>query len=122
MLTHRLNLIAKFNSMEISPSKLNDWMNKMDPSLLQIIDCREPDEWEICRIEGSQLIPLSTFAESINQFKDSKSMTFVIYCHHGIRSLHATNHMKSKGFQNTYSLSGGIEKWSCDIDPTILRY
>ena len=108
--------------MEISPSKINDWMNEIDPSLLQIIDCREQDEWEICHIKGSKLIPLSTFAESINQLKDSELMTFVVYCHHGIRSLHAAHHMQSKGFQNTYSLSGGIEKWSCDIDPTIPRY
>ena len=108
--------------MEISPSKLNNWLNEIDSSLLQIIDCREPDEWDICHIEGARLIPLSVFVESINKFKGSESMTFVIYCHHGIRSLHATHQMRSKGFQNTYSLAGGIERSSYDIDPTIARY
>ena len=60
--------------------------------------------------------------ENTLKFKDYKSMTFVIYCHHGIRSLHATHQMRSKGFKNTYSLAGGIERWSYDIDPTIARY
>ena len=108
--------------MEITPAKLKEWLDEIDSSLLNIIDCREQDEWEICHIKEASLIPLSVFTESINKFKDSKSMTFVIYCHHGIRSLHATHQMRSKGFKNTYSLAGGIERWSYDIDPTIARY
>jgi rhodanese-related sulfurtransferase len=108
--------------MEISPSKLNNWLNEIDFSLLHIIDCREQDEWDLCHIKGAMLMPLSVFAELINKFKGSESMTFVIYCHHGMRSLHATHQMRSKGFQNTYSLAGGIERWSYDIDPTIARY
>ena len=67
-------------------------------------------------------MPLSVFEESVIKFKGSESMIFVIYCHHGIRSLHATHQMRSKGFQNSYSLEGGIERWSNDIDPTIARY
>ncbi|MDA7650059.1 rhodanese-like domain-containing protein [Verrucomicrobiales bacterium] len=59
--------------MEISPSELNNWLNEIDSSLLQIIDCREPDEWDICHIEGARLIPLSVFVESINKFKGYES-------------------------------------------------
>ena len=108
--------------MEINPSKLNDWLNGIAPSSFHLIDCREQEEWDICHIKGARLMPLSVFEESVIKFKSSESMPFVIYCHHGIRSLHATHQMRSKGFQNSYSLAGGIERWSNDIDPTIARY
>ena len=108
--------------MEISPSKLNIWINKKNSSLLRIIDCREEDEWNICHIKRAELIPSSVFIDSINKLRGSKSVTFVIYCHHGMRSLHATHHMRSKGFQKIYNLAGGIDRWASDIDPTMNRY
>ncbi len=92
------------------------------PNHIHLIDCRESDEWELCRIESSELIPLSQFASSTANWEPGDTRTKVIYCHHGIRSLQATGFLRNKGFENTYSLQGGIENWSIEIDPSIPRY
>ena len=89
---------------------------------IHLIDCRETDEWELCRIEGSELIPLSQFANLTANWELNDTRNKVIYCHHGIRSLQATGFLRNKGFENAYSLQGGIDNWSVEIDPNMPRY
>ena len=46
----------------------------------------------------------------------------VVYCHHGIRSLNAISQLRALGFTRLYNLSGGIDQWTTDIDPSLPRY
>ena len=46
----------------------------------------------------------------------------VVYCHHGIRSLHAALALRSRGYTQARSLRGGIDRWSAEIDPAMPRY
>jgi len=46
----------------------------------------------------------------------------LIYCHHGSRSLKAVEFLRSKGYQNTFSVKGGIDLWAQEIDTTLTRY
>jgi len=46
----------------------------------------------------------------------------IIYCHHGVRSLHAVQYLRQQGFQNTLSMQGGIDAWSNQIDPNLEKY
>ncbi len=50
------------------------------------------------------------------------SKPIVVYCHHGIRSMHAALYLRSHGFTDVKSLRGGIERWATEIDPTLARY
>jgi rhodanese-related sulfurtransferase len=93
------------------------------PSLdIRLIDCREQDEFYLCKIEGAELVPLSTFAQSAATWPREDERPYIVYCHHGMRSLQATQFLRAKGFLNTFSLAGGIEAWSLQIDPTVPRY
>jgi rhodanese-related sulfurtransferase len=93
------------------------------PSLdIRLIDCREQDEFYLCKIEGAELVPLSTFAQSAATWPTEDERPYIVYCHHGMRSLQATQFLRAKGFLNTFSLAGGIEAWSLQIDPTVPRY
>lgn len=107
--------------MEISAQELLLLM-KEDTDNIQLIDCRETDEWQLCRIEGSKLIPLSQFAARTASWDSADGKKMVIYCHHGMRSLQATAFLRNKGFENTYSLKGGIDNWSVEVDPEVPRY
>jgi adenylyltransferase/sulfurtransferase len=51
-----------------------------------------------------------------------KDKPMVIYCHHGMRSLHATRWLRQHGRQNVFSLAGGIQRWSDEIDPQVPTY
>lgn len=86
---------------------------------LHLLDVRTPHEWEIARIEGATLLDES--AQKIIRDIPSDAM-IVVYCHHGIRSLHAADHLLSMGFQKVYNLEGGINAWSIEVDPGVRRY
>ena len=107
--------------MEISAQELLLLM-KDDTENIQLIDCRESEEWQLCRIDGSDLIPLSQFAARTASWDSTDEKKMVIYCHHGMRSLQATGFLRNKGFENTYSLKGGIDNWSVEVDPEVPRY
>ncbi|WP_462137704.1 molybdopterin-synthase adenylyltransferase MoeB [Candidatus Mycalebacterium sp.] len=93
------------------------WNSKNSPTL---VDVREPHEYEICRIEGSSLIPLSEIGNRTSEL-DTES-EIVIHCHHGGRSLKATDILLQNGFSKVKSLKGGIDEWAEKFDPSIPRY
>ena len=86
------------------------------------IDCRELDEWHICRIPGAELLPLSRFVEEAPRKLADPAQRFIVYCHHGVRSLNATRWLRQRGFGRAQSLRGGIDLWAELIDPEMRRY
>jgi len=87
----------------------------------RLIDCREEDEYKVCRIKGAELMPLTRFREAIDVL-ENKNEHLVVYCHHGMRSARATEHLRALGFHRAQSLQGGIDSWSQEIDPEVPRY
>ena len=56
--------------------------------------------------------------DSIDYFKDAGE--YVIVCHHGIRSRTVALYLEQNGITtNLYNLTGGIARWSDDVDPTL---
>jgi adenylyltransferase/sulfurtransferase len=87
-----------------------------------LLDCREPDEYAVARIEGSTLIPMSQLVERVGELAAQRDREIVVYCHHGGRSLRVTHWLRGQGFVRVSSLSGGIDAWSQQIDPAVPRY
>ena len=85
-----------------------------------VLDVRNADEYEICRIEGSTLIPLNALLEGVHQLDSAKEI--VVHCHHGIRSAQAVNFLRGIGFTKVKNLRGGIDAWSAEVDETVPRY
>ena len=89
---------------------------------LRLVDCREQDEWQTCRIEGAELIPLSVFSGQAPGLLTDKDEEIIIYCHAGVRSARAAAYLRHLGYTNVKSMAGGIEAWSLKIDASIPRY
>jgi rhodanese-related sulfurtransferase len=87
-----------------------------------LVDVREEHEYAFCKIEGSVLCPLSQFPESFNQLNLSHNKRIIFYCHHGVRSAKAAMYVSEQGFTDLYSLTGGIEAWSLEVDSAVPRY
>jgi rhodanese-related sulfurtransferase len=108
-------------SYEIAPSVLAAKLHANEPLLL--IDCREDWEHAAARLEPSLLIPMNTIPANLNRLEGlADTQTLVVYCHHGVRSLNVVAWLRRQGIENVFSLKGGIDQWSLEIDSTIPRY
>ena len=86
------------------------------------IDCREQKEYDLVRIEGAQLIPMSEIPTRVGELEAHKDSEIIIHCHHGGRSLNVARWLKNNGFSNPLSMAGGIDVWAQEIDTTLPRY
>ena len=112
--------IVPFNPNEygILPQALKQMMDEGKDFVL--LDVREQHEYKMTHIEGTKLIPIGEIphrATELNPYDE-----IVVYCHHGIRSLDATYLLQQIGFKHVSSLVGGIDRWSREIDPSIIQY
>jgi len=106
------------SELEISVAELKKRLDAGERLLL--IDVREPWEYEVCRIDGAKLIPMSTIPANLQSLDVEEPV--ICYCHHGMRSLDVAVWLQRQGIESARSLAGGIDKWSAEIDPKIPRY
>lgn len=104
---------------EISATELKQRLDQGDD--LQIIDVREPNEYEVARIPGSQLIPLKEVVNRADEIDPQRET--VVHCKMGGRSAKAIEALQRAGFQGRLvNLRGGITAWSNDVDPSVPKY
>ncbi len=103
---------------EMSPHELKRRMDAGEP--FELIDVREPFEYEIARIHGAKLIPLGEITERLDEL--SGKQPIVVHCHSGKRSEQAARLLQQRGFANVFNLEGGIDAWSDQVDPGVAKY
>jgi molybdopterin/thiamine biosynthesis adenylyltransferase/rhodanese-related sulfurtransferase len=86
----------------------------------QVLDVREPWEWDICRIPGARLTPLGQLDDAMMSL--DRRVETIVYCHHGTRSLQAARRLRAAGFVHVAHLEGGIDRWSAELDAGVRRY
>jgi rhodanese-related sulfurtransferase len=104
----------------ISPAELAAQFNSENPP--RLLDVREAEEHAFCALPNSRLVPLSEFLEHVEELADWRDQDVVVYCHHGVRSAHAIALLRPLGFTRLRNLSGGIDRWSLEVDPAVPRY
>jgi len=87
---------------------------------IKVIDVREPDEYEIARIDGVPLFPLSTLPQKFTGLDPNQIL--YVHCKSGVRSLKAVKFLQEQGFKHAKSVKGGISAWSDEIDPNVAKY
>ena len=86
-----------------------------------ILDVRNLNEYETCRIQGSVLIPMSNIPTNLKHIPKNK--TVVVYCHHGFRSASVIEYLsQNHGFMNLQNLTGGINAWANEVDENMEVY
>ncbi len=87
-----------------------------------LLDVREPDEVATARIEGSTHIPMGEIPARIRVAVPGLTTHIVVQCHHGMRSARIAEYLKNLGYSRVQNLTGGIDAWSAEIDPTVPVY
>ena len=103
---------------EMPPHELKRRMDAGEP--FELIDVREPFEYEIARIDGAKLIPLGEIAERLDQLE--REQPIIVHCHSGMRSAQAVRLLQQRGFAKVYNLEGGIDAWSDQVDSNVPKY
>ena len=104
---------------QMSATALHQYLGAVpEPPLL--LDVREPWEFETCRIDGSELIPMSRIPSRLDEMDPERET--VVICHHGVRSYQVAIYLERYGFSSLINLSGGVAAWARDIDTSMATY
>ena len=107
--------------LEITPQQVASRLKSDKRPVL--LDVREPQEFALCRIEGSELVPMNTVPGELQRLESlADEADLIAICHHGVRSLQVVHWLRQRGLENCFSMTGGIERWSAEIDPSVPRY
>jgi molybdopterin/thiamine biosynthesis adenylyltransferase/rhodanese-related sulfurtransferase len=110
---------ATFGST-ITVGELRDWQQADKP--IDLIDVREPAEWEIVRIPGARLVPKGDILSGQALAELPQDRQIVLYCKTGIRSAEALAAVKAAGFKDAVHIQGGVTSWVKQIDPSLPSY
>ena len=112
-------MTSTVSDREITVEELKRKMETRERDLV-VLDVREPQEFQICRIPGTVLIPLGEVPRRVGELDPSKEI--VVHCKSGVRSAKAAEFLRSAGFPRVKNLKGGILAWIDRIDPSQPKY
>ncbi len=110
--------VSQATVTEIQPALLAERIAHGEP--LEIIDVREPYEWQIGHIPGARLVPLDRIGAEIPRL--DKNRETILYCKVGARSMYAAQQLADAGVAEVRNLAGGILRWIDEVDPSMPRY
>lgn len=103
---------------EILPQELNERLRRGERPV--ILDVREPEEVAMAAFPAARHIPMGEIPSRVAELDPGQET--VVVCHHGIRSAQVATYLARLGFARVLNLSGGIDRWSATVDPTVPRY
>ncbi|MFN2276746.1 MAG: molybdopterin-synthase adenylyltransferase MoeB [Candidatus Promineifilaceae bacterium] len=105
---------------QITPAELKRRLDNGD--VLQIVDVREPHEWEISNLEdlGAFLVPQNEILEHMGELDMTRDI--VVMCRSGARSASVIRELQKHGFQRLLNLEGGINEWAREVDGSLPVY
>ena len=99
---------------------VHDLKRALDMGGATVVDVREPWEADIAKVAGAKLIPLAEFTARAGELP--RDQPLLVMCHHGGRSMQATQWLRRQGYDKASNVAGGIDAWSREIDPAVPRY
>jgi len=87
-----------------------------------LVDVREPEEIQQAHIAGAEVIPMGAVPGQLQRIEAlGDEANIIVVCHHGVRSLQVAHWLRGQGVE-AQSMSGGIDRWSREIDASVPRY
>ena len=108
------------NVPELTPTEFCERWPKGKREEVTLLDVREPAELEIASVSETATIPMMEIPKRLPE--SDPDATIVVMCHSGGRSRRVAEFLLASGFSRVFNLSGGIDAWSQQIDPSVPRY
>jgi rhodanese-related sulfurtransferase len=117
----RRNALIQTTLMQtISAPELAHWLADGARTPPLVLDVREPWEHQVCAIAGAALLPMSEVRARVASLATDRPVVCV--CHHGARSAQVAMFLRQQGWSEVYNLTGGIDAWARQVDPTMAVY
>ena len=110
----------------LRPAQMPDWLasTAQDGILPLVLDVREPWELQTASVaaQGFELraIPMGSIPDQIETLDRARPVACL--CHHGVRSLRVAGFLAQQGFENVSNITGGIDAWAHEFDPSVPVY
>ena len=105
---------------ELTPTQFCERWSLANRQKVTLLDVREATELKIASLQDAQHIPMMQVPARLHEL--SRDNPLVVICHSGGRSRRVSEFLLSSGFDSVFNLTGGIDAWSQEIDPSIPRY
>jgi rhodanese-related sulfurtransferase len=105
---------------QISAAQLAAWLADDQKPAPLLLDVREHWEFQICHIDGSQLMPMASVPARVGEL--DRDVDIVVICHHGARSAQVCMFLEHQGYGKVINLAGGVAGWAAQVDPRMPQY
>lgn len=102
------------------PKELREKLERGDDFLL--LDVRTAEEWELSHLPQALLVPMDQVIARLGELEEHSEREIVVLCHHGVRSASVQGYLRQQGFANVRNLTGGIDRYAAEADPSVPRY
>jgi molybdopterin/thiamine biosynthesis adenylyltransferase/rhodanese-related sulfurtransferase len=109
---------VRADAYEITPVEVDEWLHGDNPPFL--LDVREANEWDIGHLPGALRISVNELPQRMSELDSAREM--VVYCRSGVRSGRAVDLLRGAGFRKVKNMTGGILRWSDEVDASIPKY
>ncbi len=108
---------------QINPLQLREWLDDGARKPPVLLDVREAWELERAALDGVVWIPMREVPARLAELAElDPAADIVVVCHHGVRSFYIARFLEQQGFGRVYNLSGGVEAWARQVDPSMQTY
>lgn len=107
-------------AVELGPGNVKTLLDSHED--VTLLDCRLQKEKDIAEIDGALFIPMQDIPDRVEELEDYLDRKLVVFCHAGVRSMKVAMFLRERGFEDVWSMAGGIDLWSQAIDPSVPRY
>lgn len=107
-------------SIELGPGVVKAMLDAGED--VTLLDCRLPKEKDLAAIDGAVFIPMQELADRLDELDAYLDRKLVVFCHAGVRSMKVALFLRERGFEDAWSMAGGIDLWSQAIDEKVPRY
>jgi rhodanese-related sulfurtransferase len=104
----------------LSAPALSEWLADATKPRPILLDVREPWEFSLCRLDGSQPMPMNEVPARFEEL--DLDAPIVCICHHGARSMQVAAFLAGRGATDVHNLTGGVAAWAHQVDPAFPTY
>lgn len=112
--------MTDLSELEITPRDAVAMLRERDDAIL--LDCRTHEERQVASIDDSLFVPMHELNDRLDELEPYREHSIIVYCHAGQRSQLVAHALRHHGFEGARSLTGGIQRWSEEIDSSVPRY